>query len=115
MLRQEGRIPAMILLPLSVPRSFIILHAYSQTFRLFTGKYLTFHIGMELISAWGDSDEYAFNRQEFKKGLNALYLNFRIVKVPRRFIALFQTSLQVAYEPDVPLSDNAEGRPVPTQ
>ena len=58
------------------------LYAFSQNYRLFTEKHLTFHIGMDLVPQWGESDQYAFNRKELKTVLKQLYPHFRIENFP---------------------------------
>lgn len=65
------------------------LYAHAQNFRLFTGKHLTFHIGLTLVKQWGDADQYAHNRREYKQALKALYPHFRIEKFPGASLPFF--------------------------
>jgi hypothetical protein len=58
------------------------LYAHAHNFRLFTGKHLTFHIGMELVKAWGNANEVDFNEQESLKVLEKLKPDFRIAAFP---------------------------------
>ncbi|MCU0434173.1 MAG: hypothetical protein MUC87_12010 [Bacteroidia bacterium] len=65
------------------------LYAHAENFRLFTGKHLTFHIGLTLVKQWGDSDQYEHNTREFKQVLKALYPHFRIEKFPGASLPFF--------------------------
>jgi hypothetical protein len=57
-------------------------YAHAQQFRLFTGKHLTFHAGMELVKRWGDADQCAHNRREYHKVLHVLRPLFRVETFP---------------------------------
>ncbi|HEU4719236.1 MAG TPA: hypothetical protein VFU15_15435 [Bacteroidia bacterium] len=69
-----------------IPRFDTILihnfYAFAENFRLFTGKHLTFHIGMTLCKRWGDNDQYAFNEKEYAMVRRKLYPHFRIENFP---------------------------------
>jgi hypothetical protein len=58
------------------------LYAYSKSFRLFTGKHLTFHIGMELVKNWGSAAETAFNKKEALRIVKGLYSHYEIGNFP---------------------------------
>lgn len=74
-------------------------YAFAQDFRLFTGKHLTFHIGMELVKRWGDADEYAFNRKEYAKVRKALWPHFRIANFPGANLAFPVRHLKWFFNP----------------
>jgi hypothetical protein len=58
------------------------LYAHAEKFRLFTGKHLTFHIGMELVKNWGNATEVKFNETESLTVLKKLKPFFRIGAFP---------------------------------
>lgn len=65
------------------------LYAHAKAFRLFTGKHLTFHVGMELVKRWGDTDQYAHNRKQYMEVLKTLYPLFRIETFPGASLPFF--------------------------
>lgn len=66
------------------------LVAFSSAFRLFTGKHLTFHIGMELVKAWGNTEERAFNRREALAVVRELYPHYQIANFPGAGLPFFR-------------------------
>lgn len=66
------------------------LYAFAENFRLFTGKHLTFHLGMELTREWGEADQYRHNRKELKRILRILYPHFRIANFPGASLPFFK-------------------------
>lgn len=64
-------------------------YAHANNFKLFTGKHLTFHIGMDLVKEWGDGQESAFNRKEFHTVLKDLYPKFQIEHFPGAGLPFF--------------------------
>lgn len=64
-------------------------YARAEKFRLFTGKHLTFHIGMDLVKEWGDAQESGFNRKEFRLVLKELYPEFLIENFPGAGLPFF--------------------------
>lgn len=75
------------------------LYAHAENFKLFTGKHLTFHIGMELVKRWGDSDQYAHNRREYKAVLKELYPQFNIEKFPGAALPFFVRHFKWLFNP----------------
>lgn len=65
------------------------LYAHCEQYRLFTGKHLTFHIGMELVKEWGSKEEYRHNRVELRKTIAELYPLFRIENFPGAALPFF--------------------------
>lgn len=66
------------------------LYAHSNNFRLFTGKHLTFHIGMGLVQEWGDDAECAHNKREFLRICRDLYPKYRIEQFPGAGLSFFK-------------------------
>lgn len=64
-------------------------YAHAKQFRLFTGKHLTFHVGMDLVKEWGDAKESAFNRKEYHAVLKSLYPLFQIENFPGAALPFF--------------------------
>jgi hypothetical protein len=58
------------------------LYVHAENFRLMTAKHLTFHVGMELIKQWGNSDECNHNAREYAKVREKLFPLFSIEKFP---------------------------------
>ncbi|TND09665.1 MAG: hypothetical protein FD123_1022 [Bacteroidetes bacterium] len=65
------------------------LIAFSKNFRLFTGKHLTFHIGMELVKTWGNSAESDFNKTEALAVVKKLYPHYNIANFPGANLPFF--------------------------
>ncbi|MGL5891678.1 MAG: hypothetical protein ACRC3B_17430, partial [Bacteroidia bacterium] len=75
------------------------LYAHAENFKLFTGKHLTFHIGMELVKRWGDADQYAHNRREYKAVLKQLHPLFKIEKFPGAALPFFVRHFKWLFNP----------------
>lgn len=58
------------------------LYAHASNFRLFTRKHLTFHIGMELVKDWGNSEEVRHNEKQSIEVLRKLKPDFKISAFP---------------------------------
>jgi hypothetical protein len=66
------------------------LYAFSKSFRLFTDKHLTFHIGLELVKKWGDNDQYTHNTKEYLTALHVIYPHLRIENIPGAGLSFFR-------------------------
>lgn len=64
------------------------LYAHATQFRLFTGKHLTFHIGMDLAKSWGNAPEMAFNKKEAVNVVKQLYPHYKIGNFPGAYRGL---------------------------
>lgn len=58
------------------------LYAHAENFRLFTNKHLTFHVGMDLVKEWGNSDEVRHNERQSLDVLRRLKPDFKIAAFP---------------------------------
>ncbi|MGL4598640.1 MAG: hypothetical protein ACRCYO_14075, partial [Bacteroidia bacterium] len=58
------------------------LIAHASKFRLFTQKHLTFHVGMELVKNWGNTNQVKHNWKEYRSVLKNLDPLFDIANVP---------------------------------
>lgn len=74
-------------------------YAHAQQFRLFTGKHLTFHLGMELIRQWGDADHYRHNAKEYRAVRKELYPLFRIENFPGANLPFFVRHFKWLFNP----------------
>jgi hypothetical protein len=65
------------------------LYAHATHFRLFTGKHLTFHIGMDLAKSWGNAPEMTFNKTQAVGVVKKLYPHYNISNFPGAYRGLF--------------------------
>lgn len=88
---------------IGVPRFDTVLmhnfYAFAENFRLFTGKHLTFHIGMELVREWGQQEHYAHNEKEYRRILKELYPRFRIEQFPGANLPFFRRHFKWFWNP----------------
>lgn len=64
-------------------------YAHAAQFRLFTGKHLTFHIGMDLAKSWGNAPDVAFNKAEAIAVVRKLYPHYKIGNLPGAYRNFF--------------------------
>lgn len=66
------------------------LFCWSDNFRLFTNKHLTFHIGMELVKKWGNDSYLKHNYTAFRAVLKRLEPHLKVEAIPGSGYGLFR-------------------------
>jgi hypothetical protein len=66
------------------------LIAHGSTFRLFTRKHLTFHLGMELVKNWGDQTQIVHNQKAYLAMLKILQPQLDIATIPGASLPLLK-------------------------
>jgi hypothetical protein len=58
------------------------LMCFSEKFRLFPHKHLTFHLGYELVKRWGNKSYLKHNKQEYRHILKENVHHLKLINVP---------------------------------
>ncbi len=58
------------------------LMSFSNTFKLFTDKHLTFHIGYDLVKQWGSPQLREHNKKEYLKNIKQLKNKLELRNIP---------------------------------
>lgn len=80
---------------------FFNLMCFAKSFRLYTNKHLTFHIGYDLVKPWGSPVFLSHNKTEYLKVIAALKKHLTIKNVPGSGLSFFKRHLKWLMNPTI--------------
>ncbi|MDF1672845.1 MAG: hypothetical protein P1U41_05040 [Vicingaceae bacterium] len=78
------------------------LIAYSNSFKLFTNKHLTFHVGYDLVKNWGSKAFIHHNKREYQKILNEIKGDIKLNNIPGSGYSFFKRHYKWLMNPTMP-------------
>jgi len=78
------------------------LIAFSDNFKLFTNKHLTFHIGYDLVKNWGAKSFVNHNKKEYQKVLKEIKGDIKLKNVPGSGYSFFKRHYKWLMNPTIP-------------
>ncbi len=80
---------------------FFNLMCFANSFRLFTNKHLTFHIGYDLVRPWGSAEFLNHNKTEYLKVITAIKQHLQLKNVPGSGLSFFKRHLKWLMNPTI--------------
>lgn len=77
-------------IPMAGNDIFYNIFTFAENPVLLANQHMTYHIGMDLVKNWGDSDFYAHNKKEFHELLKQLKPSMQIAKFPGAGLPFFK-------------------------
>ncbi len=77
-------------IPMAGGDIFHNIFTFAENPVLLANQHLTFHLGIDLVKSWGNSEYYAHNRKEFRTLLKKLKPHMQIAKFPGAGLGFFR-------------------------